>query len=299
MIVTKNILLFNAHNHGFGDETSCFGEKGGEWLVVWRQRIKFVPYISCSRMERISATIITYNEAHRIEACLDSLDGVADEIVVVDSFSSDGTPELCRARGCKVTSRKFTGYGIQRQYATSLASHRYVLAIDADEVLSPALRRSLIALKEKGPDHRVYNIPRLNFFCGNPVHHCGWYPDPHIRLFDKRFANWNLSDVGERVEVPEGVEPALLEGDILHYRCTTVREFRATQNRHAAIASRSARLTRPYGFLTPWLRGIARFLRCYVAEGGMLDGAAGRAISRQHLNSTLLAYKLARRNRMR
>ncbi len=249
-------------------------------------------------MEKISATIITYNEARRIEACLDSLEGVVDEIVVVDSFSTDGTPEICRARGCKVTSRKFTGYGIQRQYATSLASHRYVLTLDADEVLSPALRRSIMRLREHGPAHRVYSLSRLNFFCGNPVHHCGWYPDLHIRLFDKRFANWNLSDVGERVEVPAGVTPAMLEGDILHYRCSSVREFRSIQNRHAAIASRSSRLPRPYGFATPWLRGLGRMLRCYLLEGGMFDGAAGRAIARQRLNSTLLAYKLARRDHL-
>ena len=125
----------------------------------------------------ISVTIITHNEADRIEACLKSVAAVADEIIVVDSFSTDFTADICRRYGCRVVSRSFEGYGQQRQYATSLTSHPYVLSIDADEVLSPALIASILKEKEQGFNHRVYSIPRLNFFCGQPVRHCGWYPD--------------------------------------------------------------------------------------------------------------------------
>ena len=114
-------------------------------------------------MEKISATIISLNEEARIRACLESLRDVADEIIVVDSGSTDLTPEICRQMGCKVTMRPFDGYGAQRQYATSLTTHRFVLALDADEVLSPALRSSLLRLKEEGMTHRVYEMARLNF----------------------------------------------------------------------------------------------------------------------------------------
>lgn len=124
-------------------------------------------------MAHISVTIITYNEEHRIEACLKSLQDIADEIIVVDSFSTDRTVEICNAYGCKVTQRRFPGYGAQRQYATSLTSYSYVLSIDADEVLSPALRSSLIKLKEEGFAHRVYEMSRLNFYCGQPVKQIG------------------------------------------------------------------------------------------------------------------------------
>ncbi len=175
--------------------------------------------------KKISVTILTRNEASRIEACLQSLDGVADEIIVIDSFSTDDTVEICQRHGCKVTRRHFPGYGAQRQYATSLASHHYVLSVDADEVLSPALRGSLMKLKQDGFAHRVYSFSRLNFYCGVPVRHCGWYPDVQIRLFNKRYANWDLRNVSEQVMFPDTLRPQLVDGDILHYRCSTPEEY--------------------------------------------------------------------------
>ena len=147
----------------------------------------------------ISAAIITYNEARNIERCLNSLIGVADEIVVVDSGSTDATVDICRRYGCSVTTRPFTGYGSQRQYAAGLAHNRYVLSIDADEVLSANLRQSLMQLKAEGFSHRMYCFRVVNFICGKPVVHSGLQPDMQIRLFDKRYANWDLLDVGERL----------------------------------------------------------------------------------------------------
>ena len=139
-------------------------------------------------MTKISATILTYNEVGSIEGCLESLRDIADEIIVVDSGSTDSTLDICRRYGCKISQRELAGFGAQRQYATSLTTHSYVLAIDADEELSPALRRSLIELKTQGLTHRVYAFSRLNFYCGFAVRHCGWYPDTQIRLFDRRTA---------------------------------------------------------------------------------------------------------------
>ena len=152
--------------------------------------------------EKISATILAFNEEKRIGACLESLRGIADEIIVVDSGSTDRTVDICSRYGCRISVRKFDGFGAQRQYATSLTTHQYVLSIDADEVLSPALQESILRLKEEGFSHRVYSVARLNFYCGFPVRHCGWYPDRQIRLFDKRYANWNLRDVSEAVIFP-------------------------------------------------------------------------------------------------
>ena len=116
-------------------------------------------------MTQISALIISRNEEHKIKQCLDSLEGIADEIIVVDSYSTDNTVKICEEAGCKVVQRAFPGYGAQRQYATSLATHRYILSIDADEVLSPALRTSLKKLKNEGLTHRVYSFTRMNFYC--------------------------------------------------------------------------------------------------------------------------------------
>ncbi len=248
------------------------------------------------RHKAISATVITYNEEAHIEACLDSLSDIVEEIIVVDSYSDDRTVEICRSRGCKVTQRRLAGYGAQRQYATSLTSHTYVLSLDADEVLSPALRNSLLKLKKEGFAHRVYAFSRLNFFCGNPVKHSGWYPDTQIRLFDKRYANWNLRDVAEKVIFRDSVRPQHVGGDILHYRCDSQQEFTATELRHAGILSRVIAARRDsIGAFTPYMKGAQAFISTFLGKGGCLDGADGRAISWQAYRSTLMAYSMARR----
>lgn len=249
-------------------------------------------------MSKITATIITFNEARRIGNCLDSLRDIADEIIVIDSFSTDDTVAICKERGCTVRCRRFAGYGAQRQYATSLASHPYVLTIDADEELSPALRQSLLQLKNGGDitRHRVYSFSRLNFYCGQPVKHCGWYPDEQIRLFDKRYANWNLRDVREKVIFRDTVRPQHLDGDILHYRCSTPGEYAATERRHAFIRGRVLAASRDsVGVLAPLTGGIRAYLKCFIAQGGIFDGMEGHAISSQRYRSAFIALKMARR----
>ncbi len=246
----------------------------------------------------ISVTIITHNEADRIEACLKSVAAVADEIIVVDSFSTDFTADICRRYGCRVVSRSFEGYGQQRQYATSLTSHPYVLSIDADEVLSPALIASILKEKEHGFNHRVYSIPRLNFFCGQPVRHCGWYPDYQVRLFDKRYANWNMHSVDERVVFPPGLQPCRLDGDILHYRCSTTSQYTRVRLRQAALAA--GQIAQKSSFIspiTPVVKGICAYIDMYIGQQALLDGPEGRAISRISFLSTYTAWRLARKHR--
>ncbi len=247
-------------------------------------------------MDKITATIITLNEENRIGDCLDSLRDVADEVVVVDSFSTDSTVRICLDHGCKVTRRKFDGFGAQRQYATSLATHRFILSIDADEVLSPALRESLLRLKAEGFDHRVYVMSRLNFYCGYPVRHCGWYPDPQIRLFDKRYANWNLRDVGEKVIFRDSVRPEPVDGDILHYRCDTREQFRSITRSHAGIKARVL-AARPESIsaLTPMARGLRAWWHTFISEGGILEGSVGREIATESYRSEYLAYSAAKK----
>lgn len=247
-------------------------------------------------MEKISAAIIARNEEHRIGQCIRSLEGVADEIVVVDSFSTDRTAEICRTLGCRVVQRRFNGFGAQRQFATSLTSHRYVLSLDADEVLSPALRQSLIKLKEGEFTHRVYSFSRLNFYCGRPVKQCGWYPDHQIRLFNKSYANWNLRDVFEKVIFPETLRPQIIEGDILHYRCSNHDEYRRAQQHHAGILGHVLAVRRPsISFYHPHLNAVKAFLKTYIAEGGIAGGPDARAICAERYRSVLFAWQLARR----
>ena len=249
-------------------------------------------------MTKISATILTHNEAGRIEACLESLRDVVDEIVVVDSFSTDATLDICRRDGCKITQRRMTGFGAQRQYATSLASHSYVLAIDADEALSPALRQSLLNLKATGCRHRGYMMARLNFFCGYAVKHCGWYPDYQVRLFDKRYACWSLRDVDEQVQFRDDVKPELLQGDLLHDRCATPEEYLLRCMKQADLRAVSiAGAPGSISPLSPAVKGLRSFFSAYLRHGGILDGSVGLAISRRQFAATRHAYKAARRLR--
>lgn len=246
-------------------------------------------------MNKISATILTYNEGRRIEACLQSLRDIADEIIVVDSYSTDNTLDICRRYGCKISQRRLAGFGAQRQYATSLTTHSYVLAVDADEVLSPALRQSLMMLKSEKIGHRVYAVSRLNFFCGYAVKHCGWYPDLQIRLFDKRYANWNLRDVHERVIFRDSVRPQRLRGDLLHYRCDTVEEYTVKQLQLAEIkANVLAADDSAISPITPKIKAVKAFLSMYIGSAGFLDGHVGLAISHHHYKATKHAFAKAR-----
>lgn len=245
-------------------------------------------------MTRLSVTILTFNEERRIGQCLESVKDIADEIIVVDSNSTDRTVDICRRFGCRISQRKFEGYGAMRQYATSLTTNSYVLSIDADEVVSPQLARSIAKLKEQNFGHRVYSISRLNFYCNRPVKHCGWYPDRHIRLFDKRYANWNLRDISEGVIFRDSVNPQPVEGDLLHYPCLTPEDYHLTQQRHAMIRAGVIAAKENVGPLTPLIRATAAFLSSYIIKGGFLEGQSGRSISVEAFRSSLTAFSHAR-----
>lgn len=247
-------------------------------------------------MRKISATIITYNEGAQIERCLKSLQGVADEIIVVDSFSTDNTLEICALYGCTYTQRRFNGYGAQKQYAVSLTTNSYVLSIDADECLDEELRQSIISLKGSGFRHSIYSFDRLNYYCGVPIKHCGWSPDCPIRLFDKRYASWNLRDVHEAVIFPGTLRPEKIAGTLLHYRCATPEEYRRKEERYATINSRILITEgRRSTALTPYIKAALAFLRVYVRFKGFLDGPEGRQISRVAAHSAFATYRLVMR----
>ena len=247
-------------------------------------------------MQNISATIITRNEEQNIERCLNALQGVADEIIVVDSYSTDRTLEICKRYGCKITSREFRGFGSQRQYATGLTKHAYVLSIDADEMIDDDLRQSLIRLKEKGFDHRIYSITVKTYFCGEPLLHSGFEPESHVRLFNKRYANWNLRDVSDSVSYPDSLQPALLSGAIHHYRCSTIEEFVKKENRIAALESKViATNRRNIRSFMPWIMATRDYIISLLIDSAWLDGQHGLTIAKRRAKTTLEAYKMARK----
>jgi glycosyltransferase involved in cell wall biosynthesis len=185
---------------------------------------------------KLSVVIITKNEERNIERCFKSIVDVADEIIVVDSFSTDNTIALCEKYDVKVIQRKFDGYGSQKQFATEQANFNYVLSLDADEELSLELKNSILAVKEN-PEYDCYSFNRRNFCCNKAIRFCGWYPDKQIRLFNKHLLNWNDRKVHELIEVSNKQKISHLSGDLNHYTCSSFAEQREKGDKYARISA--------------------------------------------------------------
>jgi glycosyltransferase involved in cell wall biosynthesis len=172
----------------------------------------------------ISAIIITFNEALSIERCLSSLDGVADEIVVVDSFSTDATEEVCRRFNTRFIQHPFEGYVEQKNYALSMAVYPYVLSLDGDEALSDELKKSILRIRDN-PELDGYYFNRLNNFCGKWMRYSKWYPDRHLRLFNSSKGKWVGPNPHDRFMLNPGCKTTRLKGDLLHWSCDSIEEF--------------------------------------------------------------------------
>ena len=240
---------------------------------------------------RISAAIITFNEEHNIARCLDSLKGVADEIVVVDSFSKDGTEAICRNHGVRFIPHAFEGHIQQKNFAIDQCAFEWVLSLDADEALDGRLRESILRVKS-APTHDGYKMNRLTQYCGHWVRHCGWYPDTKVRLVRKGQARWTGINPHDRLEMLAGEEVLHLEGDILHYSYYT-RDDHLKQIEY--FSNIAARELDQRGRSTSWpmigLKMIAQFLKSFLLKRGFLDGRTGFTISRLSAYATYRKYR--------
>jgi glycosyltransferase involved in cell wall biosynthesis len=221
---------------------------------------------------RISAVIITHNEASHIDACLASV-AFCDEIVVVDSGSTDGSQRMCAARGARVIEQSWLGFGPQKRFAVAQASHDWVLCIDADEVVTEPLRNSIVlALARSGA--KAYAMPRCNRFMGRWLRHGEGYPDWCLRLFDRRVANWSDDLVHEKVVTDEAIHR--LEGDLLHDSACTLEHYLEKQNRYTTLqAADMIAAGKRAGTLKVLLSPLARFFKFYVLRQGFRDGLPG------------------------
>ena len=161
---------------------------------------------------KLSVVIITFNEEKNIARCLESVKDIADEIVVVDSFSKDKTEEICRGYGVKFIEHKFEGHIEQKNYASSQATYQHVLSLDADEALSDELKESIIKVKNDWNGYG-YSMNRLTNYCGKWIHHCGWYPDTKIRLMDKSKGKWDGDNPHDQFIMQDNAEAIQLKGD--------------------------------------------------------------------------------------
>jgi len=220
----------------------------------------------------LSAVIITHNAGSQLDVCLASIE-FADEIVVVDSASTDGTVEIARRHGARVIDREWLGFGPQKQFAVEAAAHDWVLCLDADERVSEPLRLSIEA-ELKAPRSRVYCLSRRNRFLGRWLRHGEGYPDWIVRLFDRRAARWSDDPVHEKVVTDELTTE--LAGDLLHESAETLERYLEKQNRYTTLQAKRLRSEgRHAGVLHLVLSPLARFLKFYFLRLGFLDGVPG------------------------
>jgi glycosyltransferase involved in cell wall biosynthesis len=222
----------------------------------------------------LSACIVAFNEEDRLGDCLASLRW-CDEIVVVDSHSTDRTREIAAAAGARVIERDWPGHVAQKEFAIRQAQHDWVLCVDADERISPELEKELVELRAAGfPDMAGWKLSRVSSYLGRWIRHGTWYPDLKLRLFDRRRGRWSGHDPHDRVEVDGTV--GQLRGELLHHPYRNLEEHLATIDRYTTTmarelhdAGRRARLSDLV------LRPPARFLVYYLLRGGWLDGWRG------------------------
>jgi glycosyltransferase involved in cell wall biosynthesis len=244
-------------------------------------------------MTRLSVILITLNEADNIDACLASV-AFADEIIVLDAGSSDDTVERCRRHGAQVHVTDWPGFGRQKNRALDLATGDWVLSIDADERVSPELRRE-IEQALSGPAV-AYSLPRLSSYLGRPMRHSGWWPDRVLRLFPRKAARFNDVAVHESLQVQGEVRR--LAAPLLHAPYRTIDDVLAKLDHYSAagaevLASRG----RGAGVGTAVAHGVFAFVRTYLLKAGLLDGRHGLMLAIANAENAYYKYlRLAERN---
>ncbi len=228
-------------------------------------------------MPKLSVTVITKNESARIGPALESV-AWADEIVVVDAHSTDDTVTRARPFTDRVVTRDWPGYVDQKNYAASIAMHDWILSLDADERVTPALAAEIRGLLATEPPHDGYRIPRVTFYLGRWFRTTDWYPDYQLRLYDRRRATWQGRHVHESVRVTSSA--GRLRGELQHLAYRDVSHHLETIDRYTTLA---ARQMLENGTRASWLDMVAHppaaFLRNYILRRGILDGAPGLIVS--------------------
>ena len=221
---------------------------------------------------QLSAVIITHNEASHIDGCLASL-AFCDEIVVVDSGSTDGSQRMCAARGARVVEQSWLGFGPQKRFAVAQATHDWVLCIDADEITTEPLRNSIRQALAQGAA-KAYAMPRCNRFLGRWLRFGEGYPDWCLRLFDRRVANWSNDPVHEKVLTDEVVHR--LDGDLLHDSAITLGHYLEKQNRYTTLqAAEMIAAGKRVGTVKVLVSPLMRFFKFYILRQGFRDGLPG------------------------
>jgi len=243
------------------------------------------------KIEKLSAVIITYNEEKNISRCINSLRDIVDEIIVLDSFSTDQTIEIASQQGAKVWQEPFRGYIEQKNRAIELASYNYILSVDADEEIDKELQQSILSAK-KTFIFSAYKMKRCTNHCGRFIRYGTSYPDKKIRLFDKRVAIWGGLNPHDTVIFKKTIAVKQLKGEILHYSFPTLKEHFEKNNRYSSIVAKSYYQA---GKRTSLFKVLANplwaFIHGFLIRRGFLNGKQGFIIAWNQARYTHLKHK--------
>ena len=234
----------------------------------------------------LSVVIIAKNESHNLPRCLQSVQSVADEVIVVDSDSNDGTPELAESLGARVFQRSFTTYADQKNWAASKATQPYILSLDADESVSEALLADIKAWKSRPPHaNAAWSMPRLTHYCGDWIRHGGWYPDRKIRLWSAGAGEWKPATEGgmlhESWAPHDGVEVFEFDSDLLHYSYHTTADHHRQFAKFSLLGAEDARRAgRTSSSLKPFARAAFQWVKQAIVQWGWRDGRAGLRVAK-------------------
>ncbi len=242
-------------------------------------------------MLKLSVVIITFNEEKNIKRCLDSIKEIADDIVVIDSFSTDKTKEICIASGARFIQNKFNGHIEQKNWAISQAEYNHILSLDADEALDDHLIKEITQIKNNWTADGYY-LNRLTNYCGKWIYYCGWYPDKKLRLWDSRKGKWGGTNPHDKYELIDGNKnTSNLKGNILHYSYYSIEEHKKQTEKFSTIAANALfNKGKKSNFLILYLSPVIKFVQSFLFQRGILDGYYGFMICKISARSTYLKY---------
>jgi glycosyltransferase involved in cell wall biosynthesis len=240
---------------------------------------------------QLSVVIITFNEERNIRRCLESVKEVADEILIVDSFSKDNTEAICLEYNTRFLKHPFTGHIEQKNYAIDQASFDWIISLDADEALTDELKHSILEVK-KNPLFNGYRMNRLTNYCGKWVRFCGWYPDTKVRLVCKQHARWRGTNPHDRLDMRANEKTGFLMGDLLHYSYYTRGDHLKQIEYFGDIAAKEMfERGKRSGWLKIIIKVCAQFIKSFLLKKGFLDGYTGLTISRLSAYASYRKYK--------
>jgi glycosyltransferase involved in cell wall biosynthesis len=241
-------------------------------------------------MLKISVVIITLNEERNLERCLKSVQEIADETIVVDSYSNDQTETIAKRHHVRFVSQSFLGYVEQKNFATALAKNDWVLSLDADEELSPELIQSIKTLQPE-PQTIAYKLSRYSNYCGKWIKHSGWYPDVKVRLFNRHHGQWEGEKIHEYWQPKTKVRIHVLKGYLFHYTYHSVSDyFKQIEHYSEILAWREVDKGNTTSLITVALAPVWKFFYNYFIRLGFLDGYEGYVICKLSAFASFAKY---------